>query len=63
MEIPYTLVEALDVTWQQCGGCWGQRVILKPVPGDGFAGESCHHCIGIGERMVVHAGSGGMGGL
>lgn len=55
MEIPHTLVETLDVSWQQCGACWGQRMVLLPAPAGGYASRSCDHCMGIGERMSVTA--------
>ncbi len=57
MEIPHTLVETLNVKWQQCGACWGQRIILLPAAGGGYARRSCDHCMGIGERMSIHADS------
>lgn len=55
MEIPHTTIETLDVSWHTCGACWGQRFVLTPARGEGYAKDACHHCLGIGERMSVRA--------
>lgn len=51
MSVPITPA-AVDVVWEPCGSCWGQRVIWRQEAA-GLRREACPSCIGLGQRAVA----------
>lgn len=46
--------DAVDIVWEPCGLCWGQRLIWHPDPETGrMRPRACGACVGVGARAVV----------